>query len=198
VVGVGLALLVIRGAETGARPLIEAIAQENVKTSVTAILNRAVENTLAGGGVLYEDFVTIKTDKEGAITALSTDPIKLNSLRAELIAYILEQVKLLDSTELGVPLGNLFGLSSISGRGPKLPVRVLSVATPEAVFENVFHSAGINQTLHQVMLNVSVVVTLLLPGGTLETVVEAQVCVAETIIVGQVPSAYLELPGGGA
>ena len=62
-------------------------------------------------------------------------------------------------------------------------------------FRNVFTSAGINQTLHQVMLEVSVQVKLHLPGGTTETLVEAQVCAAETVIVGQVPGAYLELPG---
>ena len=29
-----------------------------------------------------------------------------------------------------------------------------------------------------------------------DTVVEAQVCAAETLLVGQVPDTYLELPGG--
>ena len=61
---------------------------------------------------------------------------------------------------------------------------------------NVFTSSGINQTLHQVMLNVQVECTLLIPGGTVDTVVEAQVCAAETLLVGQVPDTYLELPGG--
>lgn len=194
VVGIGLALLVIQTVEAQAKPLIAIIAQEKTKNSVTAILNQAVENSLNGTGVRYDDFVTIQTDSRGAITALTTNPIPLNSLRTELLQYILEQVNLLDSAELGIPLGNLVGFSPISGRGPKLPVRVLSAAVPEAVFQNVFTSAGINQTLHQVMLHISVAVTLLLPGETLETVVEAQVCVAETVIVGQVPSAYLELP----
>ena len=76
-----------------------------------------------------------------------------------------------------------------------LPVRVLTAAVPTADFENVFTSAGINQTLHRIMLNVRVECTLLIPGGTVDTAVEAQVCAAETLLVGQVPDAYLELPG---
>ena len=77
----------------------------------------------------------------------------------------------------------------------KKPVRVLTAAVPAADFENVFTSAGINQTLHQVMLHIRVECTLLIPGGTVDTAVETRVCAAETLLVGQVPDAYLELPG---
>ena len=40
------------------------------------------------------------------------------------------------------------------------------------------------------------VTELLKSGGAVDTVVEAQVCAAETLLVGQVPDTYLELPGG--
>ena len=76
-------------------------------------------------------------------------------------------------------------------------MRVLAAATPTVEFENRFTSAGINQTLHQIMLNAAVEVTLLIPGGRVETAVTAQVCAAETLLVGRVPEAYLELPGSG-
>ena len=99
----------------------------------------------------------------------------------------------LDGQDLGIPLGSLTGLASASNLGPNIPVRVLTAATPSADFRNVFTSAGINQTLHQIMLEVQVEVTLLIPGGTVETVVEAQVCAAETLLVGSVPETYLEL-----
>ena len=101
----------------------------------------------------------------------------------------------LDSQKLGVPLGSLTGFATASDLGPVLPVRVLTAAVPTADFENVFTSTGINQTLHRIMLNVRVECTLLIPGGTVDTAVEAQVCAAETLLVGQVPDAYLELPG---
>ena len=35
------------------------------------------------------------------------------------------------------------------------------------------------------MLNVQVECTLLIPGGAVDTVVEAQVCAAETLLVGR-------------
>lgn len=197
VVGLGLALLVIRGLEAEVRPLAEMLAEAKVTNAVTALVNQAVADTLAAEDVSYDDLVTLRTDGGGYVTAMTTDSVKLNTLRTKILQAILEQVNSLDSAELSVPVGSLTGLSWANDRGPGIPVQVLSAAVPTASFRNVFTSAGINQTLHQLMLEVSVQVKLHLPGGAIETLVEAQVCAAETVIVGQVPGAYLEIPGSG-
>lgn len=196
-VGIGLALFVIGRVEAEVRPLAQVLAEAKVKNAVTALVNRAVEETLAAEAVAYDDLVSLKTDSGGSITAMTTDPAALNALRTEILETVLEQVDSIDSTELGVPLGSLTGLSWANDRGPRIPVQVLSAAIPEAVFRNVFTSAGINQTLHQIVLEVSVPLKIHVPGGVVETLVETQVCTAETVIVGQVPGAYLEIPGSG-
>lgn len=196
VLGIGLALLVIHAFDASVRPLVEDMARAKVKNAVTTAVNDAVSQTLAAEAVAYDDLVSLQKDDAGRIAVMTTNSAKMNALRTQILAAVVAQVDDLDPRELGVPLGNLTGFVTASGRGPVLPVRVLSAAAPDAAFRNVFASAGINQTLHQVMLDVSVPVKLLIPGGAVETAVTAQVCVAETVIVGQVPDAYLELPGG--
>ena len=47
------------------------------------------------------------------------------------------------------------------------------------------------------MLDVTVDITLLIPGGTVNTSVNTQVCVAETVLVGEVPQTYLQLTPAG-
>ncbi len=194
--GIGLALLCIHGFDAGVRPLAEEIACTKAKNAVTAVLNDAVDRTLAAQPVAYRDIIQLQTDQAGQITALTTDTAKMNTLRTAILEYVVEQVSSLDSTSLSIPLGDLTGFTSASDRGPRLPVRVLSVASAEASFRNQFQAAGVNQTLHQVMLEVAVDVKLLIPGGTVETRASAQVCVAETVIVGQVPDAYLQMGTG--
>ena len=195
-VGVGLALLVISRVDAALRPTLTALAQANVRNAITQIVNDAVQATLASEAVSYGDLVTVEKDEAGQVAVLAADTARLNALRTEILEDILRQVKTLDSRELGVPLGSLTGFATASDWGPRLPVRVLAAATPTVEFENRFTSAGINQTLHQIMLNAAVEVTLLIPGGRVETAVTAQVCAAETLLVGRVPEAYLELPGG--
>ena len=195
VIGVGLALAVIFLIDSALRPTLTALAQARVENAVTRIVNDAVDGTLTSEAISYSDLVTLEKDAAGQVSVLAANTAQLNALRTEILDQVLTQVEQLDSQELGVPLGSLTGFATASDLGPVLPVRVLTAAVPTAYFENVFASAGINQTLHRIMLNVRVECTLLIPGGTVDTTVEAQVCAAETLLVGQVPDAYLELPG---
>ena len=195
VIGVGLALAVIFLIDSALRPTLTALAQARVENAVTRIVNDAVDGTLTSEAISYSDLVTLEKDAAGQVSVLAANTAQLNALRAEILGEVLAQLEQLDSQELGVPLGSLTGFATASDLGPVLPVRVLTAAVPTADFENVFTSAGINQTLHRIMLNVRVECTLLIPGGTVDTTVEAQVCAAETLLVGQVPDAYLELPG---
>ena len=195
VIGVGLALAVIFLIDAAMRPTLTALAQARVENAVTRIVNDAVNGTLTSEAISYSDLVTLEKDAAGQVSVLAANTAQLNALRAEILGEVLAQVEQVDSQKLGVPLGSLTGFASASDLGPVLPVRVLTAAVPTADFENVFTSAGINQTLHRIMLNVRVECTLLIPGGTVDTAVEAQVCAAETLLVGQVPDAYLELPG---
>ena len=190
--GVGLALCCIRAFDAQIRPVVTDMAQARTNNAVTRIIDDVVNGTLSAQAVAYSDIVSLQKDDSGRITAMTTSTAKINALRTQIVDAIVEQVNSLDTGELGVPLGNLTGLVTASGRGPLVPVRILSVSAPEAAFRNVFTSAGINQTLHQVVLEVSVPIKLLIPGGTVETTVTAQVGVAETVIVGQVPDAYLQ------
>lgn len=196
--GVGLALLVIAALDNALRPVVTTLAQAKTENVVTGIINDAVTETLSAEAVAYQDLVTLERDSSGQVALLSTNSAKMNALRTQILQTVLEKVDSLDSRDLGIPLGSITGLSTASDWGPDLPVQVLAAATPTAEFRNVFTSEGINQTLHQVMLDVQVEIALLIPGGKTETQVSAEVCVAETLLLGQVPDTYLELPAASS
>ena len=72
------------------------------------------------------------------------------------------------------------------GRGPHNRSRG-SITSTKTDFENVFESAGINQTQHSIMLNVETTVILTLSGRRVTQTVETSFCVAQTVIIGSVP-----------
>ena len=98
--------------------------------------------------------------------------------------------RVVSARELSIPIGTLTGSALLAGRGPRISVRMESVGSSSARFENRFDSAGINQTNHQIALEVDVSVSILLPGFTTATTVSTAVTVAETVIVGSVPETY--------
>lgn len=189
--GIGFALFLIHQFDAALRPQLVSLAETQARNQITRIADRAVAKALSDQSISYSDMVTVQAGQNGNITTLTTDTIRLNNLRGVVMDDIVSQVENLDERDLGVPLGALTGLDLLSAIGPRLPVQVLPVASAEASYRNDFTDAGINQTLHRVMLDVTVTAKLLLPGGIVEAQVTTPVCIAETVIVGQVPEAYL-------
>lgn len=193
ILGIGLALLFIWAVDLRLRPILEAAARAKVSNVVTRTLDGAISDYVAEQGLGYRDLIRMETDENGRITALVSDMAALNALRTGILGIAVEAVDSLDRAELTIPAGNLTGINLLSGKGVELPVEVVAVGTAHAEFESSLSDAGINQTRHQILLDVSVAVDILLPGDTLRTEVTAQVPVAETVIVGAVPDTYLQL-----
>lgn len=193
-VAAGVMLCAVRVTERALRPMLAAAARYQVRSQVTAAVEQWAARDLQERGVDYSDFVTITRNEAGEITALSADMARLNLLRAELSAHLLERLE--DSQlELTVPVGSLLPFEPTWARGPELHLRALALGTASAEFESEFTSAGINQTRHRLWLRLSVPVTVLLPGGGEELTVDSRLCVAETVIVGQVPQTWFQTGG---
>ena len=184
----------VRLTECALRPVLAAAARYQVRSQVTAAVEQWAARDLQERGVDYSDFVTITRNEAGEITALCADMARLNLLRAELSAHLLERLE--DSQlELTVPVGSLLPIEPTWARGPELHLRALALGTASAEFESELTSAGINQTRHRLWLELSVPVTVLLPGGGEELTVDSRLCVAETVIVGRVPQTWFQTGG---
>lgn len=177
------------------RPVLETLAETEVRNAVTAAVNNAISAGIVENAVSYDDIITVETDGSGQVTALKSNMAGANLLRAQLLEAALAEVSGLSERDFSIPLGSLLGMDFLSGRGPGVRVAVLSAGAAGAVYRNEFTAAGVNQTLHRVLLEVSVTVRILLPGRILEASVTSPVCIAETVIVGQVPGTYLQLGG---
>ncbi len=192
--GIVTALFLIRTLDSRLRPIVSEIAAMEVRNAVTAIVTDTVTDALQTGEWSYGDMVAIQRNEAGAITALQSNVAEANLLRGKVVTAVLEQISELDVREFDIALGNLFDYDLLAERGPSIRVRTLTVGSIDAGFESVFSSAGINQTHHQIMMKVTVPVTILIASNSIKVDVTTSICVAETVIVGAVPDTYLELP----
>ena len=195
VVALVLAAGIIGLLQAKLRPLVAEAARTQVQNQMTSILEQAVLSGLSQREVSYAGLVTIQRDDSGTITALTTNTAALNLLRAELLSDVLAALEGVDVSTIHIPLGSLFDFEPVWATGPAIQVRAMSVGTVSAEFESRFSSAGVNQTHHQIWLEVSAPITVMLPGSRVEVPVDTCVVVAETVIVGQVPQAYFQLDG---
>ena len=175
------------------QPIVVQTAQYAVGDVVTELVNEAIEQKASEGSLDYEELVTLETDEKGNITALRTNTAKVNLLRSEITSYVIENVSKDLTTVIKIPFGNIFGVAILSGRGPGIPVRIVSVTDVTATFSNEFTSAGINQTRHQIILDITVDTEALIPASSIVNSVTTSMVVAETVIVGAVPETYAYL-----
>ena len=174
------------------RPLLTNLATTRVSNTVNRIVSEAVDESIATGTLGYDHLVTLEKDQEGRISAVRSNMVAFNQLQSQILDLILARMEQVSTRELSIPMGSLTGFSMLAGRGPRVNVRMESVGSSSAYFTNEFVSAGINQTRHQIVLNIDVAVSILLPGFSTVTVISNKIAVAETVIVGAVPDHYTQ------
>ena len=177
------------------RDVIQDLAQTQVKNTTSDLTNDAIARQIADGVVQYDRIVYFEKDLDGRITALKTNIGEVNRLKTDILNIINDEILALDNSDIGIPLGSLFLPELLSGRGPVIPVHILSIRNSDANFVSHFSQAGINQTLHQVTMEVSIDVAVLVLGQTSTFSMQSEVVVAETVIVGDVPNTFLQTGG---
>lgn len=171
------------------------LTRTQVINSTSDLINDAIDRQIELGNIQYDRMVYFEKDLDGRITALKTNMSEVNRLKTDILNLINDEILAMDSTDLGIPLGNLILPEFFSGKGPDIPIQIISIRNSDASFSNNFSEAGINQTLQQLTMHVQVDVTVLVLGETQSFTVRSEVVVAETIIVGQVPQTYLHTGG---
>lgn len=174
---------------------IRTLAQTQITNATSDLINDAIDHQIETGDIHYDRIVYFEKDLNGRITALKTNMSEINRLRTNTLNLINDEILALDTTDIGIPMGSLFISELFSGRGPIIPVEILSIRNSDAYFTSNFTQAGINQTLHQLSMSVLVDVSVLVLGEAASFTVTSEVVVAETIIVGDVPDTFFQTGG---
>ncbi len=175
-------------------PTVRALVTMEVDNETSNLINEAIDAYLAGGGLSYEDLVTLERTADGDVAAARIELAAVNRMKSVILRELDQRIPGRIRESVRVPLGNVILPVLFSGHGGSLPVRVISLRSTNAALESGFSQAGVNQTLHTLSLRVEVDLLLLSPGGIFSRQVSATVPVAQTIIVGAVPNVLLSAP----
>lgn len=175
--------------------ILRTLAETQVRNSTSDLINDSIDRQIESGNIQYDRIVYFEKDLNGRITALKTNMSEVNRLKTSILNTINDEILALDTADLGIPIGSMFLPEILAGKGPAIPVEIIAIRNSEATFSSNFSEAGINQTLQQLVMEISVDVAVLVMGDTSSFTVTSQVVVAETIIVGDVPETFLQTGG---
>lgn len=179
--------------ETRLASLIANTAENAVKAKAAYLINAAILEEAEKSAVLYDTLVSFEKDASGQITALKTNTVEVNRLKSKLSLSALEALENVEDAGLDIPIGTVWGRELTAGRGPKIHVHAFPVGVIETEVHNSLTAAGINQSLHRIMITVRADLVVVTAATRKQTSVETELCIAETVVVGHVPGYYANI-----
>ena len=139
--------------------------------------------------------MTIHTDTNKNIKMLEANMININNVISDITEKIQQEINETEDEDIHINLGSFTGVSILSGRGPKIPIRISTIGNVTTEVKSEFIEKGVNQTLHRLYLEIQCEISILTPFNTINEKINNQFIIAENIIVGNIPSSYYNLNG---
>ena len=170
-------------------PTVMGSAVAEVRAMCTESINLAV-TAVVGGGLEYDDLFGVVKDDAGNIEMVQANSPEINMMAREIANLAQANLDALGLKEISIPIGTFTGLALLMGLGPEVTISVMPIGSALCDFVSFFTSAGINQTLHKIYIDVEAVINIITPLDEPTITVKAEVLVAENLIVGEVPEFY--------
>lgn len=165
----------------------------SARNAASAAATAGIENSLDTDRVKYSDLIKFGRDENGNIVSVTTDAYALNKIGNNIGTEIDNIINEMKSYVIKIPVTVLFSEQFINGRGPKMPMVFVMTGITTTDFENEFTAAGVNQTHHRIMMNITVNTYVIHSGNVTVVPYKTNVCIAESIVVGITPQTFAEI-----
>jgi sporulation protein YunB len=188
-----LAAALLTYALANLNPIVISMAEARARQLAVAAINQAVAEVMQSS-VSYSDLIQVSTDSSGRVTLIKANTVLMNNLASKTALTVQRNLASLEDQGVTLPLGAAFGIKIISSAGPRIRAGVVPVGSVTTRFVTAFETAGINQTRHEISLEATTQMRIVIPTGASTVTVTTIVPVADAIIVGEVPDSYVNVP----
>ena len=170
-------------------PIITKLTSSKIKSISLRALSVAVTSVISEG-ITYEDLMSVIRNSEGEVRVMQAHTDKINLLARQISAKANENIKNAQLDYVAIPIGAFSGSMLLSGLGPEIHIKVVPITNINCDYISEFSSAGVNQTLHKIYVNLRATIQLVIPTIK-EIEVNSKVLISECLIVGKIPDTYL-------
>lgn len=172
-------------------PLVRILSEETIQAEAVNTINTSnakIQRLNAFYGSLFE---FIKND-EGDIIVIKSNTTLINQINMMASTEVQSSLNQLRTKDITLPAGAFTGSALLSNIGGDVKIKVVSIGKCDTNFNSKFYSVGINHALHRLTIDVKVVMDIIVPWQSKDTIeVMYEILLAENIIVGKVPTTYL-------
>jgi sporulation protein YunB len=175
------------------KPIVENMAQMRAKQIAIKAINEAVYEEITKK-FSKNDFISKMTDKNNKVTNVDPNIVNINRLSTKTQLLVQKKIDKVGIQTIQVPVGNLINNQLISSIGPKISISMVTIGNAKVNYYTEFKSDGINQTKYKIYIVIKVIVQEYISIAKVNVEVNETVPVAEAIIVGPIPTTYVEVP----
>ncbi len=171
-------------------PVAQSVATGKAKYIMSDFINSSIVEDMENSDDIYSQITKVERNEKNEISAIYTDMKKINFLKSHIASLIQDKIINFKEKTFWISLGTLSGFEILNGKGPKVPMKISIAGNVFTNFNNKFSNAGINQTIHQIYVNIHTKICVTIPGSTCTSESDDEILVSETVIVGKVPRVY--------
>lgn len=153
-------------------------------------LNRVTLADMEANSEDYIDICNIIQNDSNDIIAVSTDTFKINKIKNRINIACDDVLENNDMDTVYVPFGSLTNDVFLFNTGIDIPIKMDPMTTTKVEFASSFESTGINQTIHKIIIECTVYVTILTPFDRCDFETVHKIAISETVLMGNVPESY--------
>ena len=172
--------------------MLYSLSEATVRAAATEAVNDAVSQTLVWNNIDYNKLVTVTRGEDDRVLSVEANAQSVNLLARQTVTLSMANLSEECGEGVKVPIGVFTGIEFLAGFGPRVTFQIIPVGSVSCDFRSVFDTAGLNQTLHSIYMDVTATVSVVMPSHTQEISVLTQVLISESVIVGEIPDAYLK------
>lgn len=186
-----LGLYIYKYIDKNIRPSIVAISEVRARQVTAQVINNTIKEKIKRD-INYNDLIFVKYDSQGKVSLMQANTILMNNIASEVALEVQKELKEISETTIKVPLRNAFDTHIVNL--PSLNIKIVPQGSVAVDFATEFESTGINQTRHRIYIIVITDVKMIVPLVSENVRVATNIPIAETIIVGEVPEQYVNVP----
>jgi len=179
--------------ETNLKPTLLTIAEAKATLTATEAINNVI-NDYVSRSIDPQTLVNVKVDSRGRVVLIQPNTLEFNKLAADITIKVQDSLKRIVDEKISIPVGQVLGSQILASMGPKITVTIIPIGTVQVKVVDKFEQAGINQTRHMVYLAATTQIRIVVPLVSKSVMVNTQVPIAEYVVVGEVPSTYVQFP----
>lgn len=175
------------------KPTLMAISEARATLLATQSINDVINNKVSKS-IDPKNLVLVTLDNRGRVVLIQPNTMEFNKLASDTTIAVQESLKKIKEEKIYLPLGQVIGSQLLASYGPKIVVTIIPIGTVQVKVIDKFEQAGINQTRHSVYLVATTDIRIVVPLVSKSVSVTTQVPVTEYVVVGDVPSTYVQIP----